>query len=75
MAMGPVSGDPGPAFGELARLREECQDAAGRPLPVLSMGMSGDFEAACRAGATMLRLGRILFEGQPGLPAPAGRKN
>jgi len=25
------------------------------------MGMSGDFEAACRAGSTMLRLGRILF--------------
>jgi uncharacterized pyridoxal phosphate-containing UPF0001 family protein len=29
------------------------------------MGMSGDFEAACRAGSTMLRLGRVLFEESP----------
>jgi len=28
--------------------------------------MSGDFEAACRAGSTMLRLGRILFESPRG---------
>lgn len=62
MAMGPASGDPRPAFGELARLRLQCQETTGRPLPVLSMGMSGDFEAACRAGSTMLRLGRVLFE-------------
>jgi hypothetical protein len=63
MGMGPREGDPGPAFGELAELRLRCQDATGRPLPILSMGMSADFEAACRAGSTMLRLGRVLFEG------------
>ncbi len=62
MAIGPAATDPGPAFNELARLRLACQDATGRPLPVLSMGMSGDFEQACRAGSTMLRLGRILFD-------------
>lgn len=62
MAIGPLGGDPEPAFRELARLGEECRQATGLPLPVLSMGMSGDFEAACRAGSTMLRLGRVLFE-------------
>jgi uncharacterized pyridoxal phosphate-containing UPF0001 family protein len=29
---------------------------------VLSMGMSEDLEAAVRAGSTMLRIGRALFE-------------
>jgi pyridoxal phosphate enzyme (YggS family) len=62
MAIGPLAGDPEPGFGEVARLRLECREATGLPLPVLSMGMSSDFEAACRAGSTMLRLGRILFE-------------
>jgi pyridoxal phosphate enzyme (YggS family) len=62
MALGPAGTDPGPAFAELARLRLDCQDATGRALPVLSLGMSGDFEEACRAGSTMLRLGRVLFE-------------
>jgi len=62
MGLGPLSADPEPAFHELAELRQRCQDATGRALPVLSMGMSGDFEAACRAGSTMLRLGRVLFE-------------
>lgn len=64
MGMGPAAGDPTPAFQELARLSAECRQATGLPLPVLSMGMSGDFEAACRAGSTMLRLGRILFGGE-----------
>ena len=62
MGMGPLTGDPEPAFRELEALRRRCQDATGRPLPILSMGMSGDFETACRAGSTMLRLGRILFD-------------
>ncbi len=62
MGMGPAAADPRPAFADLSRLRMACQEATGRPLPILSMGMSGDFEAACRAGSTMLRLGRVLFE-------------
>ena len=62
MGIGPLGGDPGPAFRLLGHLHRECQEATGRSLPVLSMGMSGDFEAACRAGSTMLRLGRILFD-------------
>ena len=61
MGMGPAAGDPTPAFTELRRLRDEAQQRIGKPLPVLSMGMSGDFEAALAAGSTMLRLGQALF--------------
>jgi PLP dependent protein len=66
MAMGPSQGDPTPAFEDLRRLRDEAQQQIGRALPVLSMGMSGDFEAALRAGSTMLRLGQVLFGPRPG---------
>jgi pyridoxal phosphate enzyme (YggS family) len=61
MAMGPSEGDPGPAFKELSRLRDDAEQRLGRPLPILSMGMSGDFEAALAAGSSMLRLGQALF--------------
>jgi len=65
MAMGPTQGDPTPAFLELARMREDAQQRLGRALPVLSMGMSGDFEVALAAGSTMLRLGQVLFGPRP----------
>ena len=58
MAMGPARGDPTPA---LRSLRDEAEQRTGRALPILSMGMSGDFEAAVVAGSTMLRLGQVLF--------------
>jgi pyridoxal phosphate enzyme (YggS family) len=46
------------ALGELAvRLREQ----SGLPLPVLSMGMSHDYEVAIEEGATHVRLGTVLF--------------
>jgi pyridoxal phosphate enzyme (YggS family) len=61
MAMGPARGDPRPAFAELRRLRDQAEQRLGRPLPVLSMGMSDDLEAALAEGSTMLRLGRVLF--------------
>jgi pyridoxal phosphate enzyme (YggS family) len=61
MGMGPLHGDPMPAFNELRRLREEAEQRIGKSLPLLSMGMSGDFEAALAAGSTMLRLGQALF--------------
>ena len=66
MAMGPAQGDPRPAFEELRRLRDEAQQRLGKALPILSMGMSGDFEAAVASGSTMLRLGRVLFGPRPG---------
>jgi len=65
MGMGPLRGDPTPAFLELARLRDDAQQRIGRRLPVLSMGMSGDFEAALSAGSSMLRLGQALFGPRP----------
>ena len=61
MGMAPGEGDPAPAFNELRRLHDEAEQRVGRGLPILSMGMSGDFEAALAAGSTMLRLGQALF--------------
>ena len=61
MGMGPSTGDPTPAFNALRLLHDEAEQRVGKGLPVLSMGMSGDFEAALAAGSTMLRLGQALF--------------
>jgi pyridoxal phosphate enzyme (YggS family) len=47
-------------FAKLAALQAEC-NARGAGLDTLSMGMSGDFEAAIAEGATLVRLGTILF--------------
>jgi pyridoxal phosphate enzyme (YggS family) len=44
-----------------ARTMRELVRAAGHPASELSMGMSGDFEVAVEEGATMVRLGTILF--------------
>jgi hypothetical protein len=46
------------------RLLRELRDAgerSGHSLPELSMGMSGDYPAAVEEGATMIRLGTVLF--------------
>jgi pyridoxal phosphate enzyme (YggS family) len=46
------------------RLLRELRDAAerdGHELPELSMGMSGDYPTAVEEGATMIRLGTVLF--------------
>lgn len=52
-------------FATLRALRDELDDGAtgGSPLTELSMGMSSDFEAAIAEGATMVRIGSILFDG------------
>ena len=53
-------------FESLAALAERLRSAwpdAVATLPELSMGMSGDFESAIEAGATMVRIGSALFEG------------
>lgn len=65
MAMGPSHGDPTPAFDELRQVRDQAQERLGKALPILSMGMSGDYELALRAGSTMLRLGTALFGPRP----------
>ncbi len=50
-----------PYFVQMRDLRDRLQDALDHPLPVLSMGMSGDFEAAIEEGATHVRVGTAIF--------------
>jgi len=50
-----------PYFRRLRELREHLGKALGFALPVLSMGMSYDFEAAIEEGATEVRVGTALF--------------
>ena len=66
MTMAPVVGNAAearPYFEHLKDLRDRLASEAGRPLPELSMGMSGDFPAAIAAGATIVRVGSRLYEG------------
>jgi pyridoxal phosphate enzyme (YggS family) len=63
MTMAPLTDDEAVqrrVFAGLRRLRDDLQ-AGGLDLPELSMGMSADFRAAVAEGATMLRLGTVLF--------------
>ncbi len=48
-------------FEQLRRLRDQLETTSGARLPELSMGMSGDFEAAIAEGSTMVRVGTALF--------------
>jgi PLP dependent protein len=60
MTVPEATADPRPAFSALREL-------AGRlRLPTLSMGMTGDFEAAIAEGATMVRIGSAVFGPRPG---------
>ena len=44
-----------------ARAVRDALKVAGHPATELSMGMSGDFEIAVEEGATLVRLGTVLF--------------
>jgi hypothetical protein len=59
MCIPPVDQDPRPHFAFLAGL------AARHGLPVVSMGMSADFEAAIAEGATLVRVGTAIFGHRP----------
>jgi pyridoxal phosphate enzyme (YggS family) len=48
-------------FRELRSMKEALERQLGKPLPVLSMGMSHDFEVAIEEGATEVRVGTALF--------------
>lgn len=50
-----------PYFRRLRELRDELSARLGGPLPLLSMGMSHDFEVAIEEGATEIRAGTALF--------------
>ena len=65
MGMGSLAGGPDQArreFAALRDLRDEWSKRFALPLPELSMGMSEDFEEAIIEGATMVRIGSILFQ-------------
>jgi pyridoxal phosphate enzyme (YggS family) len=48
-----------------ARALFDALRAEGLPLDTLSMGMSGDLDAAIAAGSTMVRVGTAIFGGRP----------
>jgi PLP dependent protein len=50
-----------PFFRRLRELRDDLAKRVGRALPVLSMGMSHDFEVAIEEGATEVRIGTAIF--------------
>jgi len=54
-----------PFFRKLAELREKVSRRIAKPLPILSMGMSHDFEIAIEEGATEIRPGTALFGARP----------
>jgi hypothetical protein len=68
MGMASLEGDDAAARQDFIHLRT-LRDRLARNLPPqlaldeLSMGMSGDFEIAIAEGATIVRLGSLLFEG------------
>ena len=57
----PVAENVRPHFRRLRELRERAEAVLGAPLPVLSMGMTGDFEVAIEEGATLVRIGTAIF--------------
>ncbi|HEU4431431.1 MAG TPA: YggS family pyridoxal phosphate-dependent enzyme [Myxococcota bacterium] len=61
MAIPEPRADMRPAFARLRSLRDDLERTSGAALPVLSMGMSDDFEAAIAEGATCVRIGTALF--------------
>lgn len=68
MTVPPLDRDPRPVFRGLCRLRDELR---GRfpELQHLSMGMSGDYEAAIEEGATIVRVGSAIFGSRPTITA------
>lgn len=64
MTVGPFTQDKDEirrGFVLLRELRDRAENVFGCYLPHLSMGMSDDYEIAVEEGATMVRLGRVLF--------------
>lgn len=55
MCLPPQQDVAGPHFALLQKLSQQCN------APLLSMGMSGDYEEAIKFGATHIRLGTAIF--------------
>jgi pyridoxal phosphate enzyme (YggS family) len=67
MTMAPLGADESTLRTVFTGAREarEILRAAGHPADELSMGMSQDYEIAVEEGATLVRLGTILFGARP----------
>ncbi|HTJ78368.1 MAG TPA: YggS family pyridoxal phosphate-dependent enzyme [Rariglobus sp.] len=52
-------------FQNLRNIRDDLAAKSGAALHELSMGMSGDLEAAILAGSTMIRVGTALYGSRP----------
>jgi PLP dependent protein len=67
MCIPPDEEDPSRQREWFAKMRHafESLNAAGAALDTLSMGMSGDLEAAILEGATLVRVGTALFGPRP----------
>jgi pyridoxal phosphate enzyme (YggS family) len=66
MTMAPFEADEAELqqiFSTLKNLRDTEALRLNIPLPILSMGMSGDFPAAIACGSTVVRVGSKIFEG------------
>ena len=68
MTIAPIVDNPEetrPYFRLLRELRDRIYQLpiTNYQLPILSMGMTDDFEVAIEEGSNMLRLGRAIFEG------------
>lgn len=62
-ALGATTEEARRCYARLRSVRDDAERRLGRPLPELSMGMSGDFEAAIAEGSTLVRVGSALFRG------------
>jgi PLP dependent protein len=73
MTMAALEPDPEqcrPTFAALRRMRDQLRPELSPPhrFEHLSMGMSNDFDVAIEEGATLIRLGTVIFEGMEEKP-------
>jgi PLP dependent protein len=64
MTIAPLSDNPAVArrtFAHLRAIRDDLVSRTGAPLRELSMGMTGDLEAAVLEGSTLVRIGTALY--------------
>ncbi len=50
-----------PCFRLIREIRDELAQEFDRPFPILSMGMTSDFEVAIEEGANVIRVGTAIF--------------
>jgi len=67
MTIAPLHDGVAPSFwfAKMQRLKARLESEMGAPVPELSMGMSADFEDAILYGATLIRVGTLLFGERP----------